>query len=92
MILQAFSLSIHSATKTVLKIAGIYRWSIILADTDFFQQSVSVSAADFKGRNNRPSAKHFGILCTYLAESLIKKCLADGRLFLPLKSAADTDC
>ena len=65
MILQAFSLSIHSATKTVLKIAGIYRWSIILADTDFFQQSVSVSAADFKGRNNRPSAKHFGILCAH---------------------------
>ena len=24
-------------------------------------------------------------------KSLIKKCLADGRLFLPLKSAADTD-
>jgi hypothetical protein len=40
---------------------GIYRWSIILADTDFFQQSVSVSAADFRGRNNRPSAKHFFI-------------------------------
>ena len=37
----------------------LYRWSIILADTDFFQQSVSVSAADFRGRNNRPSAKHF---------------------------------
>ena len=28
--------------------AGIYRWSIILADTDFFQQSVS--AANFRGR------------------------------------------
>ena len=41
--------------------AEIYRWSIILADTDFFQQSVSVSAADFRGRNNRPSAKHFFI-------------------------------
>ena len=27
---------------------GIYRWSIILADTDFFQQSVSVSAADLE--------------------------------------------
>ena len=27
---------------------GIYRWSIILADTDFFQQSVSVLAADFE--------------------------------------------
>ena len=40
---------------------GIYRWSIILADTDFFQQSVSVSAADFRGRNNWPSAKHFFI-------------------------------
>jgi hypothetical protein len=40
---------------------GIYRWSIILADTDFFQQSVSVSAADFRGRNNRPSAKYFFI-------------------------------
>ena len=39
----------------------IYRWSIILADTNFFQQSVSVSAADFRGRNNRPSAKHFFI-------------------------------
>ena len=38
-------------------------WSIILADTDFFQQSVSVSAADFRGRNNRPSAKHFFIKC-----------------------------
>ena len=35
---------------------GIYRWRIILTDTDFFQQSVSVSAADFRGRNNRPSA------------------------------------
>ena len=35
---------------------GIYRWStIILADTDFFQQSDSVSAADFSGRLNRPS-------------------------------------
>ena len=34
---------------------------------------------------------NFEILCTHLAESLIKKCLADGRLFLPLKSAADTD-
>ena len=40
-------------------LAGIYRWSIILADTDFFQQSVS--AANFRGRNNRPSAKHFFI-------------------------------
>ena len=39
----------------------IYRWRIILADTDFFQQSVSVSATDFRGRNNRPSAKHFFI-------------------------------
>ena len=39
----------------------IYRWSIILADTNFFQQSVSVSvsAADFRDRNIRPSAKHF---------------------------------
>ena len=34
---------------------------------------------------------NFGILCTHLAKSLIRKCLADGRLFLPLKSAADTD-
>ena len=41
--------------------AGIYRWRIILADTDFFQQSVSVSAANFRDRNNRPSAKHFFI-------------------------------
>jgi hypothetical protein len=31
--------------------AGIYRWSIILADTDFFQQSESVSAeADYIGQ------------------------------------------
>ena len=42
-------------------LTGIYRWSIILADTDFFQQSVSVSATDIRGRNNRPSAKHFFI-------------------------------
>ena len=27
---------------------GIYWWSIILADTDFFQQSESVSATDFE--------------------------------------------
>ena len=40
---------------------GIYRWRNILADTDFFQQSVSVSATDIRGRNNRPSAKHFFI-------------------------------
>ena len=39
--------------------AGIYRWRIILADTDFFQQSVLVSAADFRGKNNWPTAKHF---------------------------------
>ena len=39
--------------------SGIYRWSIILADTNFFQQSLSV--AEFRGRNNRPSAKHFFI-------------------------------
>ena len=39
--------------------AGIYRWRIILADTDFFQQSVST--ADFRGRNNRPLAKHIFI-------------------------------
>ena len=36
--------------------AGIYRLRIILADANFFQQSVSVSAADFRDRNNRPSA------------------------------------
>ena len=89
--------------------SGIYRWSIILADTDFFQQSVSVSAANFRGRNNRPSAKHFfhqtlwhfkfDQTLSYSAKVSAhkipkfdkKKCLADGRLFLPLKSAADTD-
>jgi hypothetical protein len=47
--------------KALASVSGIYRWSIILADTNFFQQSVSVSAADFRGRNNRPSAKHFFI-------------------------------
>ena len=31
------------------------------ADTDCFQQWVLVSAADFRGRNNRPSAKHIFI-------------------------------
>jgi hypothetical protein len=31
-------------------IAGIYRWRIILADTNFFHQSVS--AADYRGRLN----------------------------------------
>ena len=36
-------------------LTGIYRWSIILADTNFFQQSESVSAANFRGRLNRPS-------------------------------------
>ena len=40
------------------RVTGIYRWRIILADTNFFQQLVSVLAADFRGRNNRPSAKH----------------------------------
>ena len=35
------------------------------------------------------NCKKFDKKC--LAESLIKKCLANGRLFLPLKSAADTD-
>ena len=45
----------------MLTLPGIYRWRIILADTDYFQQSVSVLAADFRGRNNRPSAKHFFI-------------------------------
>ena len=29
---------------------GIYLLRIIFADTDFFQQSVSVSAADYRGR------------------------------------------
>ena len=71
--------------------AGIYRWSIILADTNFFQQSVSVSAANFRGRDNRPSAKHFFIKLLAKFVHKIPKCLADGRLFLPLKSAADTD-
>ena len=41
------------------RVTGIYRWRIILADTNFFQQSVL--AADFRGRNNRPSAKHIFI-------------------------------
>ena len=50
---------INTSTGKSFSEAGIYRWSIILADTDFFQQSVS--AADFRGRNNRPSAKHFFI-------------------------------
>ena len=31
-------------------LAGIYLLTIIFADTDFFQQSVSVSAADYRGR------------------------------------------
>ena len=35
--------------------SGFYRWSIILPDTDFFQESESVSAANFRGRLNRPS-------------------------------------
>ena len=34
--------------------AGIYRWSIILADSDYFQQLESVSAPDYGGRLNRP--------------------------------------
>jgi hypothetical protein len=50
-------------------LAGIYRWRIILADTDFFQQSVSVSAADFRGRNNRPSAKH-----SFIKTVTVQKC------------------
>ena len=49
---KVLTLDIHVA------MTGIYRWRIILADTNFFQQSVSVSAANFRGRNNRPSAKH----------------------------------
>ena len=48
---KVLTLDIHVA------MTGIYRWRIILADTNFFQQSVSVSAADFRGRNNRPAAK-----------------------------------
>ena len=47
-------------TKFILT-AGIYRWRIILEDTNFFQQSVSVLPADFRDRNNRPSAKHIFI-------------------------------
>ena len=55
---------------------GIYRWSIISADTDFFQQSVSVLAADFRGRNIRPSAKRFFIKlsakCVHKIQKFIK--------------------
>jgi hypothetical protein len=51
---------------TPCPIPGIYRWSIILADTDFFQQSKSVSAADFRGRLNRPST-FYQIICSFLA-------------------------
>ena len=47
----------NERTNSTLLQSGIYRWRIILADTDFFQQSVS--ANDFRDRNNRPSAKHF---------------------------------
>ena len=42
---------------------GIYQWSIILADTDFFQQSELVSAANFRGRLNRPST-FYQIFCS----------------------------
>ena len=52
--------------EVAFKTPGIYRWRIILADTDFFQQSVSVLAADFRGRNNRPSASTLlsNFMCT----------------------------
>ena len=44
---------VADAKQISIKAPGIYRWRIILADTDFFQQSVS--AADYRGRLNRPS-------------------------------------
>ena len=62
--LYYFSLSFltfYPITLRYLLSARIYRWSINLADTDFFQLSVSLSAADFRGWNYRPSAKHFFI-------------------------------
>ena len=45
---------------------GIYRWRIILADTDFFQPSRSVSVANFKGRLNRPNT-FYQIFCSFPA-------------------------
>ena len=56
---------------------GIYGWSIILAETNFFQQSESVLAANFRGSLNPPStfyqflicfnelSLNFGILCKH---------------------------
>ena len=46
--------------------AGIYQWSIILADTDFFQQLESVAAANLRGRLNRLST-FYQIFCSFLA-------------------------
>ena len=51
-------------------VAGIYRWSIILADTDFFQQSVL--AADFRGRLNRPST-FYQFVCSFLAPNRFRR-------------------
>ena len=35
----------------------VYRWRIVLADSEGFQQSVSALAAKVRGRLNRPNAK-----------------------------------
>ena len=92
------------------------------ADCRFFSTIGIGIGRRFRGRNNRPSAKHFFIkfyvhtltlslnvwsnlqcqsvhikfqnsskIQLKFIKSLIKKCLADGRLFLSLKLAADTD-
>ena len=54
------------------RVTGIYRWRIILADTNFFQQLVSVSAANIRGRNNQPSAKH--IFIKFYVHMLLYNC------------------
>ena len=36
---------------------GIYRWRIVLADSEGFQQLVSTLAAEGRVRLNRPNAK-----------------------------------
>ena len=46
---------IHVSGTVEGPLPGIHRWRIILVDTNFFQQSVSVPAVDYKGILNRPS-------------------------------------
>ena len=47
----------NSNNQPTLLVPGIYQWRIVLADSEGFQQSVSASAAEVRGRLNRPNTK-----------------------------------